>query len=70
MITYVMPVVALVLGVRLLGERRAAGAIAGLILIAFGAWLATSQHTPGEMLASVGRRLARRSEPSPGRSRD
>ena len=69
-ITYVMPVVALVLGVRLLGEQLTAGAIAGLILIALGAWLATSQHTPGEVLASVGRRRARRREPSPGRSRD
>jgi drug/metabolite transporter (DMT)-like permease len=40
-ITYVMPVVALLLGVGLLGERLTAGAIAGLILIAIGAWLAT-----------------------------
>jgi hypothetical protein len=40
-ITYIMPVVALFLGVGLLGERLTVGAIAGLILIAFGAWLAT-----------------------------
>jgi uncharacterized membrane protein len=47
-ITYVMPVVALVLGVGLLGERLTVGAIAGLILIAVGAWLATRrQATPG-----------------------
>ena len=39
MITYVMPVVALVLGVGLLGERLTIGAIAGLILIAVGAIL-------------------------------
>jgi drug/metabolite transporter (DMT)-like permease len=46
-ITYVMPVVALVLGVGLLGERLTIGAIAGLILIAVGAWLATRrQATP------------------------
>ena len=40
-ITYVMPVVALLLGVSLLGEQLTIGAVAGLILIAFGAWLAT-----------------------------
>jgi drug/metabolite transporter (DMT)-like permease len=44
-ITYVMPVVALVLGVGLLGERLTIGAIAGLILIAVGAWLATRRQT-------------------------
>jgi hypothetical protein len=36
-----MPVVALFLGVGLLAEALIAGAIAGLILIAIGAWLAT-----------------------------
>jgi len=43
-ITYVMPVVALFLGVGLLGEQLTIGAIAGLILIALGAWLATSSR--------------------------
>lgn len=43
-ITYVMPVVALALGVGLLGEQLTIGAIAGLILIALGAWLATSRR--------------------------
>jgi drug/metabolite transporter (DMT)-like permease len=50
-ITYVMPVVALFLGVGLLGERLTAGAIIGLILIGAGAWLATSRKpssTSGE----------------------
>ncbi len=42
-ITYLMPVVALFLGVGLLGERLTAGAVAGLVLIAVGAWLATSR---------------------------
>ena len=46
-ITYVMPVVALLLGVGLLGEKLTTGAIAGLILIALGAWLATGRQTPG-----------------------
>jgi drug/metabolite transporter (DMT)-like permease len=43
-ITYVMPVVALVLGVALLGEQLTIGAIAGLPLIGLGAWLATRRH--------------------------
>lgn len=45
-ITYVMPVVALVLGIGLLGEQLTIGAIAGLILIGLGAWLATSRKPP------------------------
>ena len=45
-ITYVMPVVALVLGVALLEEQLTIGAIAGLPLIGLGAWLATSRHPP------------------------
>lgn len=45
-ITYLMPVVALFLGVGLLGEKLTIGAIAGLILIAAGAWLATGRQTP------------------------
>jgi drug/metabolite transporter (DMT)-like permease len=45
-ITYVMPVIALVLGVGLLGEQLTIGAIAGLILIGLGAWLATSRQPP------------------------
>ena len=43
-ITYVMPVVALLLGAGLLGETLTIGAIAGLTLIALGAWLATGRH--------------------------
>jgi hypothetical protein len=69
-ITHVMPVVALFPGVGLLGERLTAGAIAGLILIALGAWLATSRHTPGEVIASMGRpRTPRRRPASEGRRR-
>jgi drug/metabolite transporter (DMT)-like permease len=43
-ITYLMPVVALVLGVGLLGEQLTIGAVAGLLLIGLGAWLATSRQ--------------------------
>jgi EamA-like transporter family len=45
-ITYLMPVVALFLGVSLLGEQLTIGAVAGLILIGIGAWLATSRQPP------------------------
>jgi drug/metabolite transporter (DMT)-like permease len=47
-ITYVMPVVALVLGIAVLGERFTAGSAAGLVLIAAGAWLATSGPARGQ----------------------
>jgi drug/metabolite transporter (DMT)-like permease len=57
-ITYVMPVVALFLGVGLLGEKLTSGAIAGLVLIALGAWLATSRrqanpHAEGNRTAAM-----------------
>ncbi len=45
-ITYVNPVIALVLGVTLLGERPGAGAIAGLLLILAGSWLSTGGRLP------------------------
>ena len=40
-ITYVAPVVAVALGVAVLGERPGAGAVAGLLLIIAGSWLST-----------------------------
>jgi drug/metabolite transporter (DMT)-like permease len=43
LITYAMPVVALALGVGLLAEPLTAAAVAGLVLIALGAWLAASR---------------------------
>jgi drug/metabolite transporter (DMT)-like permease len=54
-ITYVNPLVAVVLGVTLEGERPGAGAIAGLLLILAGSWLSTGGSLPPR----------RRSEPSP-----
>lgn len=54
-ITYLMPVVALVLGVGVLGERLTIGAVAGLVLICLGAWLATSGRPPGTGAAGAGR---------------
>jgi drug/metabolite transporter (DMT)-like permease len=47
-VTYVNPVVAVVLGMALLGERPGAGAVVGLALILVGSWLSTRRaHTGG-----------------------
>jgi drug/metabolite transporter (DMT)-like permease len=45
-ITYINPVVAVTLGVALLGERPGAGAAAGLLLILAGSWLSTDGRLP------------------------
>jgi drug/metabolite transporter (DMT)-like permease len=45
-ITYVAPVVAVALGVTVLGERPGAGAVAGLLLILAGSWLSTGGRVP------------------------
>lgn len=45
-ITYVNPVVAVALGVIILGERPGAGAVAGLLLILAGSWLSTDGRLP------------------------
>jgi drug/metabolite transporter (DMT)-like permease len=57
-ITYVNPLVALVLGVALLGERPGSGAIVGLVLILAGSWLST-----GGGWSRGNRRRGRRSMP-------
>lgn len=45
-ITYINPVIAVALGVTLLGERPGAGAVAGLLLILAGSWLSTVGRRP------------------------
>jgi drug/metabolite transporter (DMT)-like permease len=45
-ITYINPVVAVSLGVALLGEQPGAGAVAGLLLILAGSWLSTGGGLP------------------------
>lgn len=45
-ITYVNPIVAVALGVVILGERPGAGAVAGLLLILAGSWLSTDGRLP------------------------
>lgn len=63
-ITYVNPVVAVTLGVLLLGEQPGAGAIAGLLLILAGGWLATDGRVPPGLASLMARpRLRRRARP-------
>jgi drug/metabolite transporter (DMT)-like permease len=64
-ITYVNPIVALALGVTLLGERPGTGAIAGLLLILAGSWLSTDGRLP----PSVRPLFARTLKPPPGAER-
>jgi drug/metabolite transporter (DMT)-like permease len=45
-ITYLNPVVAVALGVAILGERPGPGAVAGLLLILAGSWLSTDGRLP------------------------
>ena len=58
-ITYVNPVVAVALGVTLLGEQPGAGAVAGLLLILAGSWLSTGGRLPPQLGQWYGRAVAR-----------
>src|SRR3954453_9129042 len=62
-ITYVNPVVAVTLGVIVLGESPGAGAIAGLLLILAGSWLSTDGRLPPGPRAVVTRLRERRRPP-------
>jgi drug/metabolite transporter (DMT)-like permease len=59
-ITYINPVVAVGLGVAILGERPGAGAIAGLLLILAGSWLSTDGRLPPGLSALFARQAERR----------
>jgi drug/metabolite transporter (DMT)-like permease len=61
-ITYVAPVVAVALGVTVLGERPGAGAVAGLLLILAGSWLSTDGRVPPGLAAVFTRWRTRRME--------
>jgi len=67
-ITYIAPVVAVALGVAILGERPGAGAAAGLLLILAGSWLATGGRMPPGWRWPVATR-ARRDAPKARRER-
>jgi hypothetical protein len=55
-ITYIAPVVALALGVAVLGEQPGAGAVVGLLLILAGSWLSTDGRLPPGLARLVRRR--------------
>jgi drug/metabolite transporter (DMT)-like permease len=58
-ITYIAPVVALALGIAVLGEEPGAGAVVGLLLILAGSWLSTDGRLPPGLTAVVTRVLRR-----------
>jgi drug/metabolite transporter (DMT)-like permease len=62
-ITYVNPIIAVALGVTLLGEKPGAGGIAGLLLILAGSWLSTDGRLPPGLRARFERGQARRGAP-------
>jgi drug/metabolite transporter (DMT)-like permease len=65
-ITYINPVVAVGLGVAILGEHPGAGAIAGLLLILAGSWLSTDGRLPPGLAAVAGRLRLRAGPPDVG----
>jgi drug/metabolite transporter (DMT)-like permease len=62
-ITYVNPVIAVALGVILLGERVGAGALVGLLLILTGSWVSTGGGVPPTLKGR--RRIGMRSPTAP-----
>jgi drug/metabolite transporter (DMT)-like permease len=64
-ITYVNPVVALTLGVAILGEHVTGATVAGLLLILAGSWLSTDGRLPPGLAALVTRFSPRRAESLP-----
>jgi drug/metabolite transporter (DMT)-like permease len=68
-ITYLNPVVAVGLGVLLLGEQPDAGTVAGLLLVLAGSWLSTGGRLPPGLLSRLGRAPRRPSADAPGWTR-
>ncbi|MGV1049270.1 MAG: DMT family transporter [Solirubrobacterales bacterium] len=52
-VTYINPVIAVALGIVFLGESPGPGAIAGLVLILAGSWLATDGRLPAPRKAAT-----------------
>jgi drug/metabolite transporter (DMT)-like permease len=65
-ITYINPVVALALGVTVLGERPGTGTVAGLLLILAGSWLSTDGRLPPALRPLFARSRAAREPQSTG----
>lgn len=61
-ITYINPIIAVALGVTVLGEQPGAGAVAGLLLILAGSWLSTDGRLPPGLTALL-QRVRRRPPP-------
>jgi drug/metabolite transporter (DMT)-like permease len=59
-ITYLNPLVAVVLGVLVLGEQPGAGTVAGLLLILAGSWLSTDGRLPPGLIALLRRSSQKR----------
>jgi drug/metabolite transporter (DMT)-like permease len=68
-ITYINPVVALALGVAVLGERPGTGAVAGLLLILAGSWLSTDGRLPPALRPLFARSRGAREPQSTGTPR-
>ena len=64
-ITYLNPVVAVVLGVALLGERPGPAAVAGLLLVLAGSWLSTGGRLPPGLARRATARAGRVELPAP-----
>ena len=62
-ITYINPIIAVALGVTVLGEQPGAGAVAGLLLILAGSWLSTDGRLPPGLTTIFGRSKRRRANP-------
>jgi drug/metabolite transporter (DMT)-like permease len=62
-ITYINPIIAVALGVAILGEQPGAGAVAGLLLILAGSWLSTDGRLPPGLTAIFARSRRRRAAP-------
>lgn len=62
-ITYINPIIAVALGVTVLGEQPGAGAVAGLLLILAGSWLSTDGRLPPGLTTIFGRSRRRRANP-------
>jgi drug/metabolite transporter (DMT)-like permease len=67
-ITYVNPVVAVALGVAVLGEPVTATAVAGLLLILAGSWLSTGGRPPSGLAGATARWRRRRARGTGGAS--